>query len=301
MTLAIHDLELFLAACESGQFAAAATDMGTSYAALAKSVRRLEGELGLRLFDRVAGGMRLTAFGVAFAERARRICSNHDDMLRYAGDMRAGHAGLFRVGATMSTVEVLVAPALAKLQALRPKMQVNVFTATSQVLLDHLQEGRIDVVVIPDGDPTRQGLNKVVVGHDRLVPVVRAQHPLMEHPRLELAALAPYSWILPAGRHAMLHRLRSAFIEAGLALPRAAIEAQGGPRWALPIVLRTDLIAYASFFSIEQAVPHAVRILPLHALEFAFDISALSRPGAYWSPLLGEFLEMLSSARPRGG
>lgn len=301
MTLAINDLELFLAACESGQFAAAATGMGTTYAALAKSVRRLEAELGLRLFDRVAGGMRLTAFGVAFAERARRVCSNHDDVLRYARDMRAGHAGLFRVGATISTLEVIVAPALGRLQALRPTMQVNVFTSTSDVLLDHLLEGRIDVAVIPDFGQARTGLNKALAGRDRLVPVVRAQHPLMELARLELADLDRYSWILPAGRHAMSARLRSTFIEAGLALPRVAIEAEGGPRWTLPIMLRTDLIAYAPFSSIEPAAAGAIRILPLDALELVYDISALSRPGAYWSPLLGEFLEMLTTAHHRGG
>lgn len=301
MTLAVHDLQLFLAACASGQFAAAAAGMGTTSAAIAKSVRRLEAELGLRLFERVAGGVRLTAFGVAFAERAQRICSAHGDVLRHANDLRRGQAGLLRVGATASTFEALTMPALTKLHTLRPAMQAKVWTAASDTLLEHLRAGRIDIAVMPSRGHTRTGLKSDVVGQGRLVPVVRAHHPLTARHQLEIADLAKYSWILSDDPEGTPSALRSVFVDAGLAVPRTAIEMDGMPDWLLWVALKSDLIAYVPFSSLKPPLIGQVQALPLDGLELGYPIAALSRPNAYWPSLLGEFLEFLAAEGRRGG
>ena len=56
MPLASRDIDYFLEVARRGQLAAAATGLDVTPAALSKAVRRLEEEMGLRLFERSGQG-----------------------------------------------------------------------------------------------------------------------------------------------------------------------------------------------------------------------------------------------------
>src|SRR5512135_2528956 len=92
-------LRPFLAVARSGNLSAAARELAVSQPALTKSVRKLEQQVGVPLFDRRARGMALTASGAALLSHARTI----EAQCRVAdGELEAlvhGQAGRIRVGA----------------------------------------------------------------------------------------------------------------------------------------------------------------------------------------------------------
>ena len=271
--------------------------MGLTSSALSNSIRRLEAELGSRLFERAAQGMRLTTFGAAFAERARRLRADHDDLLRHAHDVRAGSAGVLRIGASMDTLDALVAPVLARLLPLHPTMQARIVQAPADALVERLGEGQIDVALVSDHAGAPTGLMQKTVGRDFFVPVVRDRHPLAQCSPMQMADLAGYAWILPADRATVVDPLRSVFAEAGQAFPRVAVEVDGDTGAALPIVLHTDLIAYVPRGIIKPPFRECVRVLPLEQLHTVHPLSALLRDGACNPPLLDEFLGILADMR----
>lgn len=63
----------FVAVAETGQFQAAADDLGITQQAVSKRVATLERELGVRLFARIARGVRLTVDGQALLPHAREL------------------------------------------------------------------------------------------------------------------------------------------------------------------------------------------------------------------------------------
>jgi DNA-binding transcriptional LysR family regulator len=70
----LRQIKFFMAVAEEGHFGQAAKRMSIAQPALSRHLRRLERELEAELFDRSAGGARLTAAGEAFLEVARRVC-----------------------------------------------------------------------------------------------------------------------------------------------------------------------------------------------------------------------------------
>src|SRR5882724_8994968 len=63
----------FVAVAETGQFQAAADDLGITQQAASKRVATLERELGVPLFARIARGARLTVDGQALLPHAREL------------------------------------------------------------------------------------------------------------------------------------------------------------------------------------------------------------------------------------
>ena len=57
----LRQLRYFVAAARSGQFSMAATSENVSQSAITNAVLALEKELGVRLFERLAQGVSLTA------------------------------------------------------------------------------------------------------------------------------------------------------------------------------------------------------------------------------------------------
>src|SRR3954449_8815587 len=69
----IEQLRTLRAVAEAGSFSAAARKLGRVQAAVSQSMDRLEGQLGLRLFDRTGRVPRLTAHGEAVVAAAARV------------------------------------------------------------------------------------------------------------------------------------------------------------------------------------------------------------------------------------
>src|ERR1700757_2928957 len=71
-------LRYFLAVAEAGNFSRAAKRVGVSQPSLSAGVAKLEGQLGVRLFDRDKHRVALTPAGSRFLVRARRIAAEYE-------------------------------------------------------------------------------------------------------------------------------------------------------------------------------------------------------------------------------
>src|SRR5260370_31315190 len=69
----LHQLRYFCAIAETGNFSRAAQQSHVSQPSLSQQIRKLEDELGARLFDRLGRTVRLTELGRVFLPRARAV------------------------------------------------------------------------------------------------------------------------------------------------------------------------------------------------------------------------------------
>ena len=69
----LHQLRYFCAIADTGSFSRAAQQTHVSQPSLSQQIRKLEDELGARLFDRLGRIVRLTELGTAFLPRARAV------------------------------------------------------------------------------------------------------------------------------------------------------------------------------------------------------------------------------------
>ncbi|HEX6944894.1 MAG TPA: LysR family transcriptional regulator, partial [Casimicrobiaceae bacterium] len=99
MAVGLQGMTAFAETVRQGSFAAAARELGLSPSAVAKSVARLEQDLGLRLLHRTTREVSLTSDGHSLYERCRGIVEAIDALRAEAEGVRGEPSGTLRLNA----------------------------------------------------------------------------------------------------------------------------------------------------------------------------------------------------------
>ncbi|MFC4274148.1 LysR family transcriptional regulator [Achromobacter aloeverae] len=295
MNPSLRDLSYFLAVVAHGHLGRAASACAVTQPALSKSLKRLEDETGLALFDRSARAVRPTAAGLAFAEHARKVVEQYEDAIRHAQALSAGDTGLLRVGSTAATMDTAVLPALEVLLPERPGLRVTLTMGVADELHDLLEQGALDVVVAPMERAVPAALRQQPVGRDDLRVVARRGHPLLAQAPASLELLAAARWILPKRTSLLRQQLDAAYAAAALAPPTPVLEVDFVSAGALKLVAGGDWLTVAPAALLEDA--SGVMALPASPpLPLRREVALLARRSAAWSPPMKAMREALQRA-----
>ncbi|WP_322052453.1 LysR family transcriptional regulator [Paraburkholderia bannensis] len=142
-----HQLHAFLALAAGGSLTRAAASLNRTTAAISKSIRELEAEFEVQLFERTPHGMSLSAAGRAFLPRAQAVIAEMTRAHEELGALRGQHGGHLRIGLTPA-VSVLIAPDLvAGYMARHPSVQVELYEYQREQMLHRLDDGTLDVAL----------------------------------------------------------------------------------------------------------------------------------------------------------
>ncbi len=144
----VHQLRYFCAVARHGTFTRASEVEHVAQPSLSQQIRKLESELGSRLFDRLPRSAKLTVFGRAFLPKAERILRELEaaktELLEMAGDEK-GDVDL----GIIPTISAYLLPKLLKgFSARHPLVGVNIVEDITPVLLERLHQGTIDMAVV---------------------------------------------------------------------------------------------------------------------------------------------------------
>jgi LysR family transcriptional regulator of abg operon len=230
-----------IAIVERGTLRSAAQWLGLAQPALSRSVRELEHELGVDLFERHAGGMKLTVFGEAFIRRARLAQSELQRSRDEIDQLKGLTTGQVTVGlSTVASIALLpnvLNPFRGRFPGVRLKVLEGSFPAQRRPIL----EGGLDFYVGPVVDqpiPRELGLERLFE-NERIV-LGRIGHPM--HGARTLAGLVDARWV---GTTISEHRedeLGPVFRQYRLEAPTIEVETSSALN-AITIAGHTDLLA----------------------------------------------------------
>lgn len=139
----LASVRTFIDVIESGGFSAAARRNNATVSSIARRVKALEDELGVRLLNRTTRSNSMTEAGLQFYERARSIVSELEEAKRDASSYQTTAKGLLRVCLRTSTSRVIV-PALPAFLEAHPGLVLDVMLSDERLdLVAH----NIDVAV----------------------------------------------------------------------------------------------------------------------------------------------------------
>ncbi|MDW8397503.1 MAG: LysR family transcriptional regulator [Acetobacteraceae bacterium] len=140
-------LEAFLAIAERGSFRAAAAHLNLSQTALSHRIRKLEANLGVRLFVRTTRQVSLTAAGREFLGRVRGPAESLADAFAALAAAAAGGGGSIAL-ACLPTLAMRHIPAvLAELAQSHPQVSVRVLDLSAGEIVERVRLGEAELGV----------------------------------------------------------------------------------------------------------------------------------------------------------
>jgi DNA-binding transcriptional LysR family regulator len=276
----LRHLRYFVAVAEELHFRRAAERLHVAQPAVSEQIRKLEQELGVRLFDRTQRSVALTPSGVAMLREARLVLRRAESAVQAATEAACHAVARLQVGYVPDVLPAIVPRALRLLAREAPSVDVDLRSGFALTLLDEVRVGELDVAIVGLPAPT-SGLRATTIDEQRAMAVLPGGHPAAAAPNVDLGRLAPERLVV-LGRE-----VNPAFHGAIVALCRAAGIAPALREIGVPCVEEVLLAVAAGhgMAVLPEAVAdrHAmpgVRLVPLGDATAAFHVAMVTRPDA---------------------
>lgn len=160
-TLDLDTLRTLVTATELGGYGQAAARLGRTPSAVSLQMKRLQSDLGARLFRKQGRGVALTEAGETVLRYGRRLLELNDELVdTIHGGTTAGRVCL---GFSQDFAEAVLPNVLAQFTKLYPLVQVEVHIEGNAALVESVAAGRLDLALAIGhaGRPTAETLGEV--------------------------------------------------------------------------------------------------------------------------------------------
>jgi DNA-binding transcriptional LysR family regulator len=177
--MTLVQLRHLISLAATGSFSKSAEALHLTQPALSRSIRALESELAMALFDRVGRRNELTPFGMEVLARARQLVFEADELRDRGRQMREGQGGAVRIGMGSGPGAMLMTPFLMHMAQHHPAMRVVVSRGGTELLAQALRARMLDALVVDVRSlPPATDLQISVLHEMRGVFMCRRGHPL---------------------------------------------------------------------------------------------------------------------------
>ena len=193
--LKLNHLKHVSAVAEFGSLRAAGRHLGVAQPAITRSIREIEHELGVPLFERHAKGVRLTSMGKAFALRADAIQLEIQRAQEEIGQMKGHSTGHVTVAMSSASSIAVLPRALELFRKRYPDASLHISESLFQAVETDIKRGKVDFYVGPIDASTKSKLAIEALFENRRIVVSRKDHPLTD--ATDLSQLAEAYWVDP--------------------------------------------------------------------------------------------------------
>ncbi|MCO5316402.1 MAG: LysR family transcriptional regulator [Solirubrobacterales bacterium] len=184
MDIELRHLRYFTAVAEELHFGRAAERLHITQPSLSQQIRKLEGIIGVELFDRTSRAVGLTAAGEALRVHTGRAFEDVDEAVAAARDAAQGIIGNFSVGFVEPVAIGIVPAAVRRFRESHPRVRLKLRELSVPDQIDGLITGALDLGFVLT-DPAHGELMVDHVLEERFVVAVPSGHRLAG--RAELA------------------------------------------------------------------------------------------------------------------
>lgn len=163
----LKGVEAFVLAAQTGSFTAAAAKLNLTNSAVGKSVGRLEGRLGRKLFERTTRSLTLTEAGAAFYAICARVLDDLADAEAVLAAQENEPVGRLRINVPVAFGHLRVMPLLLQLAERHPGLRPEV--SFSDRFADIIEDGVDLAVRISASDVWPEALGRRYIGTERLI------------------------------------------------------------------------------------------------------------------------------------
>jgi DNA-binding transcriptional LysR family regulator len=237
LRLLIHVVEV----ARTGSIRRAAERLNLTPSAVNRRIQDLEAELGTALFERRSRGVKLTSAGEMFVRYARSQIADAERMKSHVEDLGGLRRGPVQITCSQALAHDFLASRIASFRKQHPKVLFDVRVVDRERVIAAFAAHEVELALIYRPEMW-QSLRVIASIPQRVVAIVRSDHPLAGKKTLRLSECADYPLALPdrmQGSRRMLEEVATKrFLHLNMQAESNSFEMLRG------LVLRCDMISF---------------------------------------------------------
>lgn len=175
--MTLTELRYIVAVARVRHFGKAAKACHVSQPTLSVAIKKLEGELGVSIFERGSNEISLSPVGERIVQQAQQALEAADNVRQVALHGKNQLAGPLRIGAIYTIGPYLYPELIPRLRNAAPEMPLVVEENYTSVLTEKLKQGELDVIVIAL-PYSEHGIVTQALYDEPFVVLLPSSHPL---------------------------------------------------------------------------------------------------------------------------
>lgn len=212
----LNSLKIFLEVANSKSFLDASNKLFISQPAISKSMSKLEEDLGIQLFYRANKGITLTPSGETlyrYLQKTKDLLLSCERALISLNDIEEGR---IVIGVQSHIVRNYLMDKIANFRTNHPKMIIELVDMSTNILIERLEERKVDFVV--DSSPIDTVYNNVKIEPICSLNTCFVKSVYNTHNIRNFQSLIKENLILPASRSSLRKNLHKCCEDSGVML-----------------------------------------------------------------------------------
>ncbi len=195
----LHQLEYIIALNEHRHFGRAAEACNVAQPSLSTMIQKLEDELGTKIFDRSKQPISPTPTGVRLLKQASVVLRQVELLKDIVTDEEESLGGELKLGILPTIAPYLIPRLIPLLDKELPKLKINFIELTTNLCLEGLELGELDMAIIAS-PPNQEGLESKVLFYEEFFAYVSREHKLFTEPHIRSSQVdSEHLWLLDEG------------------------------------------------------------------------------------------------------
>lgn len=189
----LHQLEVFVIVAEEENITRAAKRLFTTPSSISMTVKSLEDELGVQLFQRTSRGMQITERGRLLYDKAQNTLRAAQELANYATEIQSNLIGRVIVGLNSPPPKMRVTEWVRDINKNYTGIDLQLVSSHSGRIMEHLRTGAIDIGFVCGKIDDPQLTSYYLTDFELVVGVPMQWQDELRHATWE--QLAQYPWI----------------------------------------------------------------------------------------------------------
>ncbi|WP_410770536.1 cidABC operon transcriptional activator CidR [Fontibacillus sp. BL9] len=191
----IRQMQYLIEVARLKSFTKAADALFITQPTISKTIKGMEEELGVVLFDRVGKKVELTDAGQLIVSQAQQIVTSFHNLTAELDDLRNLKKGHIRIGLPPMVGSSFFPRVIGQFHQRYPEITIQLFEDGAKKVESDVADGLLEVgvAVLPT---VQEGLRSFPFVEEKLNLVVHPSHPLAERNQVDLAELASDGFVL---------------------------------------------------------------------------------------------------------
>lgn len=212
----LQRLKYFLEVARQKHFSRAAEVCRVSQPSLSQQIKKLESEVGGRLFQRSRGEVSLTPLGQQFLKHAQAILADVQSAEEFIHKVQDEHERTLRFGAIPTLAPYLIPHLFTAVRAQAPGVRFELYEAITEQLTEALMMGRIDFALLSPPTSMDEECDSILLLKDELFLTLPEHHALTRAPSVSADQIAEQAMILLEDSHCLAAQTGAYCKELGL-------------------------------------------------------------------------------------